>query len=53
MSYCVHCGVELDPTASFCPLCHTPVAGEADVGRQLGLHLRPVDVQAQVVVHLG
>ena len=26
MSYCVHCGVELDPTASFCPLCHTPVA---------------------------
>ena len=25
MSYCVHCGVELDPTASFCPLCHTPV----------------------------
>lgn len=26
MSYCVHCGVELDRTASFCPLCHTPVA---------------------------
>ena len=26
MSYCVHCGVELDSTASFCPLCHTPVA---------------------------
>ncbi len=25
MSYCVHCGVELDSTASFCPLCHTPV----------------------------
>ena len=25
MSYCVHCGVELDPTAAFCPLCHTPV----------------------------
>ena len=25
MSYCVHCGVELDPTAEFCPLCHTPV----------------------------
>ena len=25
MSYCVHCGVELDATASFCPLCHTPV----------------------------
>lgn len=25
MSYCVNCGVELDPTAAFCPLCHTPV----------------------------
>ena len=25
MSYCVHCGVELDKTAAFCPLCHTPV----------------------------
>lgn len=25
MSYCVHCGVELDATATFCPLCHTPV----------------------------
>lgn len=25
MSYCVNCGVELDSTASFCPLCHTPV----------------------------
>lgn len=25
MSYCVNCGVELDPTAAFCPLCHTGV----------------------------
>lgn len=25
MSYCVHCGVELDPTAERCPLCQTPV----------------------------
>lgn len=25
MSYCVNCGVELDKTASFCPLCQTPV----------------------------
>lgn len=25
MSYCVHCGVELDPTANCCPLCETPV----------------------------
>lgn len=25
MSYCVHCGVELDKTAQSCPLCNTPV----------------------------
>lgn len=25
MSYCVNCGVELDKTARFCPLCHTEV----------------------------
>ena len=25
MSYCVNCGVELDPSAGICPLCHTPV----------------------------
>lgn len=25
MSYCVNCGVELDATAAFCPLCHTTV----------------------------
>lgn len=25
MSYCVNCGVELDPTCTSCPLCHTKV----------------------------
>lgn len=25
MSYCVHCGVELDKTCTICPLCHTKV----------------------------
>lgn len=25
MSYCVHCGVELDPSLKKCPLCDTPV----------------------------
>ena len=25
MPYCVHCGVEVDATATFCPLCQTPV----------------------------
>lgn len=29
MSYCVNCGVELDATAAFCPLCHTPVCNPA------------------------
>lgn len=29
MSYCVNCGVELDATAAFCPLCHTPVINPA------------------------
>lgn len=36
MPYCVHCGVELDPTASACPLCQTPVV---DPGQ-------PVDTQS-------
>lgn len=25
MSYCVNCGVELEPSLESCPLCHTPV----------------------------
>lgn len=29
MSYCVHCGVELDQTARACPLCGTPVQDPA------------------------
>lgn len=29
MSYCVHCGVELEPTARRCPLCNTPVLDPA------------------------
>ena len=29
MSYCVNCGVELDPDARRCPLCHTPVVNPA------------------------
>lgn len=35
MSYCVNCGVELDPTAASCPLCQTPVVYPR----------RPVDVE--------
>lgn len=29
MSYCVNCGVELDATARFCPLCRVPVNNPA------------------------
>ena len=36
MSYCINCGVELDATASFCPLCHTPVVNPRE----------PVDAQS-------
>ena len=25
MSYCVNCGVKLDPSLERCPLCNTPV----------------------------
>ena len=25
MSYCVNCGVELEPSLTSCPLCNTPV----------------------------
>lgn len=38
MSYCVNCGVELHPTCSVCPLCHTPVVNPkqpVDIGGEL------------------
>lgn len=31
MSYCVHCGVELDVSAKNCPLCNTPVIDPNEV----------------------
>lgn len=31
MSYCVHCGVELDKTAKKCPLCSTPVYDPSEI----------------------
>lgn len=33
MSYCVNCGVELDPTATECALCNTPVINPKEVRR--------------------
>lgn len=31
MSYCVHCGVELDPSLKKCPLCNTPVLDPGNI----------------------
>lgn len=37
MSYCVNCGVQLDPSLERCPLCNTPVINPNEVS-----HTRPV-----------
>lgn len=37
MSYCVNCGVQLDPSLERCPLCNTPVINPNEV-----THTRPV-----------
>ena len=34
MSYCVNCGVELEESLAFCPLCNTPVINLSAVGKQ-------------------
>lgn len=31
MSYCVNCGVELEPSLESCPLCHTPVINPSEL----------------------
>lgn len=38
MSYCVNCGVELDPSLTECPLCNTPVINPREMagGRESG-----------------
>ena len=35
MSYCVNCGVELDGSADFCPLCNTPVINPKELEKQI------------------
>ena len=37
MSYCVNCGVKLDPSLVRCPLCNTPVINPNEVS-----HTHPV-----------
>lgn len=38
MSYCVNCGVELDPSARECPLCNTPVLNPKEL-EEYALHM--------------
>ena len=33
MSYCVNCGVKLDPSLKYCPLCNTPVINPHDLSK--------------------
>ena len=35
MSYCVNCGVELDPSLKSCPLCHTPVINPNELKKEV------------------
>ena len=48
MSYCVNCGVKLDPSLKYCPLCNTPVINPHDLSKMQpispfpNLSLRPV-----------
>ncbi|MGN0307560.1 MAG: hypothetical protein ACI4DN_05025 [Lachnospiraceae bacterium] len=35
MSYCVNCGVKLEPSLKTCPLCHTPVINPNDPHTQI------------------
>ena len=43
MSYCVNCGVELDPGAARCPLCGTP-AWKPDPDAQSYFPTKPAEV---------
>lgn len=43
MSYCVNCGVELDPSLQACPLCNTPVMNPNERGREIPPSPYPTD----------
>ena len=40
MSYCVNCGVKLDPSLKYCPLCNTPVINPHDLSKMQPIRLR-------------
>ena len=46
MSYCVNCGVELNPAASCCPLCGTPVLNPRQKADETAQHLVQLGVHA-------
>ncbi len=43
MSYCVNCGVELDPSLQACPLCNTPVMNPMERNREIPASPYPTD----------
>lgn len=50
MSYCVNCGVELDPSLKSCPLCHTPVINPNELKKEETEHPYPTQKgQVEVV----
>lgn len=50
MSYCVNCGVELDPSLKSCPLCHTPVINPNELKKEETVYPYPTQKgQVEVV----
>lgn len=50
MSYCVNCGVELDPSLKSCPLCHTPVINPNELKKEVSASPYPTQKgQVEVV----
>lgn len=42
MSYCVNCGVELDPSLKSCPLCNTPVINPNELKHEASVSPYPI-----------
>ena len=56
MSYCVNCGVELNPAATACPLCQTPVVNPQQVpdpGAPAFFPTRPTEISPVSRLHLA
>ena len=44
MSYCVNCGVELEPSLKKCPLCNTPVINPNEL-QKIGEAVSPYPIK--------